>query len=1108
MSGDTAADYAWCPVSHARLPARIHWQRLTLGVGAAVGADPAAAHVAAHERRIDDALTTCDSALGAAGCALMLLSRLPLVAVEHGTAQCAVWLFRAVDGASAADPDPALEVLDAGELEVAAATGLGNGGTPYRMFLCAVDALAAQWTVRHASVSGMDAVRCAHGVLLVSKAEGEHTYPTWHRAPHSRLLQLASRTTGTSLVVQCTEHEVRLSRASAPEPETPLALLPTLARATYVGRSEQKAPRLCTLLEPLLPRGDAAQPMYTVRRGSVLLLWPASLCLQVDAEQVDAPPPETLPIETLGTEELLDLASRDDLPRPDDTPTSDSLPRLSPGRPEPVSQSPSVASPAQEAETPAGSLGAYPPRTPARDEDEDVFGGVGQLTQDDFLFFGTPGPLPRKSEAGDSAQKPDGGSAAATASHATTPLSRLPSPMVALGRPGTGSSPALDALEALPTPAGIMAPTPLEVGPSEAAPSLGRSLVPPSFSAVRSPGLTDDTARKYEEHGKFFSTMSPELGPEHKRRRLWSATPTPAPDSESESGSDADDRSLSEPHDDEMERHALDEVCLHCASWPLGDAPPVGGAVALPPLGGITPAALEDVYLAWAALNPQCRRKAPPSPLSAPSPLSVHRPALGSTQSVQLLLPAKLLVGCQHTVAQVAPTAPAFWPQLALEPAAGPKHLHARAVLVGGRLPASTEHVTAQLERVAQLYVARRLGSLAVQRCPALYQDGRLTDSEHGETRPEALWDGAPADADLVVYLVYDAGDRRAMRDAALLFRLLCSQRSVARGTVMPVPLAALASASPAQHALLALATYDAVPEAGARAVTLSPSNYANCTHLAEHAALALTWPVRPGDVLHRGITLHAAYDVQEEHDGSYTVRLVLCDSLAQSVSTRAWGARADVRAHVALVWHAVRARLAASARLAWNGVVCRLGALREEESRAWDTLARRGNLRADCPNVLDVVITCALPCSTSHIDVHIGKRTERDGKQAQTVHEPGACMVAVPLAEPLPLLLPLEERAAMPLRSAYLADAAGKQACTVHLLHVLRDAGTESGTGLETQLPAPESPAPGLRADASTYLADVLQHFAALYTITRLYTAAGIEAPLLPWHLALLTGA
>ena len=106
MSGDTAADYAWCPVSHARLPARIHWQRLTLGVGAAVGADPAAAHVAAHERRIDDALTTCDSALGAAGCALMLLSRLPLVAVEHGTAQCAVWLFRAVDGAE--EPHSAL----------------------------------------------------------------------------------------------------------------------------------------------------------------------------------------------------------------------------------------------------------------------------------------------------------------------------------------------------------------------------------------------------------------------------------------------------------------------------------------------------------------------------------------------------------------------------------------------------------------------------------------------------------------------------------------------------------------------------------------------------------------------------------------------------------------------------------------------------------------------------------------------------------------------------------------------------------------------------------------------------------------------------------------
>lgn len=919
---------------------------------------------------------------------------------------------------------------EAGEYVVQSATQTPT--LAHTRFLEAVQAAVADAYVD----STDDAVRCSSGVFL----------------PHdATLVRFRAHTTQTNLVVSmgteampwqplAMEYEAGDMPVTRPE-EKPIVLLPSLAPATFLGAvpytSTPSAMRLSDALKGSLSQTHAddtalcrvrvlihappsALPTDALDMGlemgqdaiSVTLSWPAALCLQrVPSTQAsDA----LVPLREQSVMALLNAARAPAAPRtPPHAPLLPDVHVHGPGAP-----------------------------LAANELDDDVFQGIGQLTEDDLRFFDGPGEAPTPHNM-PLIQGPGAPEATARADVELKSVSELDTEPRSVSEHDVETAPAPVPQDASsPPPAAALAPPPLPVLKSSSP-----VYTPSAWSPERSARLAD----KYDVHGKFYTPSalrdrkrahSFEADERRTAMRLSPRTSTPQSTALSSPSTHVSPSDSSGSSDDEPDvpltmRAAL-LYRLHTSAW----APPPA------PLKHEAAPASEQARLASAALG---HVLAPAARATLPT-----WGALSTTCAAVRLATPRLLVGCQRAVVEVDADAMDAWPTLGLEPVDGPKRMHVAAVLVGDVDTAAVREWLVGLQRT---YARLRMGSLSP--CDVYVLRNRHLEHTTGQSAAlvDAFQAASPADARAV--LVVHAPD--AQHAAEQAYEMWHSAH-----TVLPVPRAAVQPAATQQPAYLAQQVH-ALYNAAARAhsqmrptAALAPSHYDPCRYLRPRCALRLDARDGPHEVLQHGAVLHVAYEVRERARGM-CVRVAGIDDRAQRTFLHAWTAT-DADADVARVWETACKEMHEAVGVSWHVIVSRAGAMPPDEVRAWAALNASGTLRRDrC--ALDVVVVCVelgaplLPCAALDGTPHAVLAGER---------------MAI-LQEPLVLAL----------HTAYVRGRDGADAWSVHLVHVL-------------------AAHPARPVVLEAYMADVVIHLAAMQHITTMRWPAS-RATALPWHLAIL---
>lgn len=838
-------------------------------------------------------------------------------------------------------------------------------GSAERTFLDAIGASAADLYADSAVAEQHSGVRCSHGVFLQDRCE---------------IAQFRAHTTPSALVIRmytqplpwtalAADYEPCTRQEGARAGETELLLLPSLVHATFLGAAPDAPPtRLADALQPTLSQvpGDdhgyvlvrvpihAPPPLmpadaldmgldHGVDALAVTLLWPAALCLQ-PKKRHEASSAPLVPLGEQSVAALLQSARR---------------PPAEPHAPP----------------TPTVELVQGPGAPQADGLEEDIFQGIGQLTEDDFRFFGDP---------------------------------VLPGPDTAQIVQGPGAPFSLDVEQS------SAAPSSLDVDEkSESLPSFAHDvelLLPPGPELlVPTPDLALSPERgrradKYDVHGKFYTPVSrdrlkrPHSSDQDERRTAMRASPRTqagTPQSiawSSPSTQRSPSASSSSESDEEDDRPPAVRAAmlrrLHTSTW----RPYEGEGVRT------SSPASERAVLAYAALGGACK------PLSMPPPLAWD--ALQTPCEAVAVAAPRALVGCQRAIIEVDLAALAQWPTLGLEPADGPKRMHVCAVLVGD---VDAEAVHQWMVGLQRAYSRLRLGMLVLSDL-FFFRSAQL---EHRHGGPAVLLDAfqtaTPADARavLVVHAPDSASERAAEHGYEMWHRAYA---------VLPLPRAAVQPESlqdPLRLAKQARILYDAAPRANASvrpAVALSPAHYDACRFLRARCALRLA-PAGPRDVLQHGAVLHVAYDVCRRTDGA-SVRVCGIDDRAQRTFMHTWTA-SGARTDVARIWEVVRSEMRVAPDVAWHVVLCRAGAMPIDEIEAWEHARPSEPAQA----LLDVIVAC----------VELGAPLlealpHTDG--LWSVHAP------VPMA--------VGDTPALALRTAHVACGARiDEAWTVHLLHV-----------------------------------------------------------------------
>ncbi|WFC95056.1 hypothetical protein MBRA1_001697 [Malassezia brasiliensis] len=896
---------------------------------------------------------------------------------------------------------------------------------------------AVQVAVADAYVDSTDdAVRCSAGVFLPLVAT---------------LVRFRAHTTQTSLVVcmdteampwqpLATEYEAGDTSVARPE-EKPVVLLPSLVPATFLGAvpytSTPSSVRLSEALKVTLsqtsadatalcrvrvliqapPSGlptDALDMGLDLGHGtiSVTLSWPAALCLQ---RMPSTSTSETLaPLREQSVMALLEAARAPRVPpSPSHAPLLPDVQKYGPGAP-----------------------------LTTNDLDDDVFQGIGQLTEDDFRFFDGPSEAPSPHNV-PLIQGPGAPEATARADvdlkSASELDTELPSASEADAEVATATLPQ-DAPS--PPPVSALAPPPLPVLKSSSP-----VYTPGAWSPERSLRLAD----KYDVYGKFYTPTalrdrkrahSFEADERRTTMRLSPRTSTPqsvvlSSPSTHASPSDSSASSDEEPDVPLTMRAAL-LYRLHTSAWAPPPTLPSYEAAPASELARLASAALGHVHEptaraalpAWDALTTPC----------AAVPLATPR----------------LLVGCQRAVVEVDASALDAWPTLGLEPVDGPKRMHVAAVLVGDVDAAAVREWLVGLQRVYTRLYMGKLSSCDVY----VLRNAQL---EHTTGQPAALVDAfqaaSPADARAVL-VVYAPDSQHAAEQTYEMWHRAHSVLPIPRAAVQPA-----ATQHPAYLAQQVHALYNAAARAHSQmrpTAALAPSHYDSCRYLRPRCALRLDVGDGPHEVLQHGAVLHVAYEVRTRARGA-CVRVVGIDDRAQRSFLHTWSAT-DAEADITRVWDTARTEMHAAFGVAWHVIISRAGPMPPDEVRAWAALDTSGALRRDrC--ALDVVIVCVelgaplLPCATLDGAPHAVLAGER---------------MAI-LQDPLVLAQ----------RTAYVCGHDSADAWTVHLVHVLA-----------------VDPARPVVLEA--YMVDIVIHLAAMQHVTTMRWPTS-RATAMPWHLAIL---
>ena len=885
---------------------RIAWRRIVPKERATSAIDLVAKAALQFQAQAAAARGFC-TASSAAALVLQLLEYAPLYYLESGQEECVLWLFHSpnspsmmVDGAmdGLEGTWTADAVHEAGAYAVHSA--IPSASFVHSRFLRAIEAAAADAYVEHPSAEQEEAVRCHSGAFLLRRETKVEFFA--HTTPNTLVIRMST----VSMPWKPLAMDYDAGSAPVARPgDTPVLLLPTLVQGTFLGASPYtptpSAVRLADALQSFMIQANAdetaycrvrvpiqslpeAMPVDPMDMGlelgkgtvSVTILWPAGLCLE---PALRPQPANTLiPLREQSVDALLHAAQR--------APPQMSIERTAP---------------------PDLLVHGYGAPLAGNELDDDVFQGIGQLTEDDFRFFDESSAAPTPCEAsiiqgpGAPRIEPD-----AEAQSTTKELS---------------SSPTL-----LPT--------------SFPAPKFSSPVYTP-FAVLpeRGPRIAD----KYDVHGKFYTpTASRErkrthsLDPEERRsvRRLSSSASTPqsiAFSSPSTHDSPTDSSASSdEPETPLVVRAALLHR-LHTSAW----TPPAEARAA----------ALEDPASEPARLASAAMGIVQPLPSCPPLP---EWNALTTPCRAEPLSPPRILVGCQRAVVEVDLGALHIWPTLGLEPIDGPKRIHVAAALVGDVDPTAVREWLVGLQRT---YARLRMGELCV--CDVYML--RNAQLEHTSGQPAALVDAfqaaAPADARAVLVVYAPDAERNAELGYEMWYRA---------HTVVPVPRLEVQPGpvqDPKRLAQQVHALYDTAARARSEArpaVALPPSFYDSCRFLRPQSALKLAQHEAPYEALQHGAVLHVAYEVRVRARGA-CVRLVGIDDRAQRTFLHTWTS-AGSHADVVRVWEQTQSEMRASAGVAWNVVVCRAGPMPAAEVHAWERLEHTG-LRDE--SVLDVVVSC-----------------------------------------------------------------------------------------------------------------------------------------------------
>ncbi|WFD35225.1 hypothetical protein MCUN1_002075 [Malassezia cuniculi] len=441
--------------------------------------------------------------------------------------------------------------------------------------------------------------------------------------------------------------------ARAPPVGAEVILLPTLVRATVVGDA-MPSQALEDVLGDFLDTLQVPSPReyISVRVGLALgelglddeIVWPLALCMS--ERSVPASDDEPSDIAALSVAELL----RRGISTVDAGPPSHALP---------------------------------PPRqrdpTPDRD---DVFGGIADLTEDDFLFFGAP---PRV--------------------HHVVKQSPMPAPLLVAETPQR--SPAmLTPVEFTSTPW-----TPVDALLPERRYS---SLVPSQFSAIDGPTPEGSIPGKYEAHGKFFASVAPERTHRFEVHTPQSVYIVPSVHSVPSSPSCASDQEDDAP----LAQRATALLHLHSVlwNWDVEKEASVSCDV---------PTERRKLGTRYAALRTCAAQRYPPG-----APLcTLDVPARAYS-------PPSVLVGCQKSIVEATCAAPAFWATLGLEPVHGRKDVCANVVVLAGAI--GHDVLSEWLDGVAREYTRHKLGAHRVGDILTIYGSAFINQGAPSSAR--AAW--------------------------------------------------------------------------------------------------------------------------------------------------------------------------------------------------------------------------------------------------------------------------------------------------------------------------------------------------------------------------------
>ncbi|WFC99052.1 hypothetical protein MYAM1_001788 [Malassezia yamatoensis] len=544
--------------------------------------------------------------------------------------------------------------------------------------------------------------------------------------------------------------------------------------------------------------------------------------------------------------------------------------------------------------------------------DDDIYSGIGQLTEDDLRFFDEPGPFStdyqdlgkRHNEIPDFGPSQSFNAAFERISPLIMPLN-LPSLTL----------PIADATDSLSTP------------------------------LLVSPGCPSRISDKYDPQGKFYTPApsssrkrahSLELVEGRKLSRI-SQHPTASQTSEVSSSNVSRSSSTSSSSSDDNENIlvvlALQISRLHVSEW-------------MPTHKAFNEVCQVDYSAFSLALATSGYVKA-----QKPIPVLPRWHALSTKHIGFQLNPPQVLVGNQRAIIETDLDALQVWPILGLEPIGGPKHVKVAVVLVG---EFDTHAVTQWLEAVEQCFANLRMGTI-------VWSDllfWRYNKLEQGHGGLISLSDAFPMakNADSCLVLMMFAPNTR--EDAGQVF-----ERWRKSYVVLPIPRSSILSCTtlnPDELASYSHRIYTAARRTDMSArpsVALSPTHYEKCQILRPKSALGLRCEKVRTDVLRHGSVLHIAYDIHQVIEG-VGFRMVGVDDRAQRVFSHTWTSH-NIMEGIEQIWSRILAEIRTDLCVEWHVVICRAGSPLVDEVGRWSILEQKNLLREN-QNVSNVILACA----------------------------------------------------------------------------------------------------------------------------------------------------